>query len=235
MSRPIADVERLLTEPDPSDMPTAAPSEIGPRRIPVQARSRERVDRILDAAAQLLAKKGYNAVKTNHIAKLAGVSIGSVYQFFPNRFAIFHALATRYQDRIADMLDDYMGPQAAPRPWEEVLDCVVDIYSEMWRREWSFFGVWIAIQNTAELRESDEFYVTTLIENNIMYFLRETIPGASEERLEAIARTIFASTNIILDNSMRGEEQDQILLNELKILLKSYVRHHIENADVNRS
>ena len=220
-----------MTEPDPLDTPTAAPSDIGPRRVPVQARSRERVDRILDAAAQLLAEKGYNAVKTNHIAKLARVSIGSVYQFFPNRFAIFHALAARYQDRIADMLDEYMGPKAAPRPWEEVIDCVVDIYSDMWRKEWSFFGVWIAIQNTAELRESDELYVNTLIANNVMYFLRETIPGATEEGLEAIARTVFASTNIILDNSMRGDRQDFVLLNELKVLLKSYIRHHIENAD----
>ncbi|MEK7794319.1 MAG: helix-turn-helix domain-containing protein [Candidatus Hydrogenedentota bacterium] len=60
---------------------------IEPRRLPTQDRGRERVDRILDAAARLLVEQGYEAVKTNHIAKRAGVSVGSIYQFFPNRVA----------------------------------------------------------------------------------------------------------------------------------------------------
>lgn len=205
------------------------PNSIEPRRLPVQARSRERVDRILDAAAQLLADEGYSAVKTNHIAKRAGVSIGSVYQFFPNRLAIFHALAARYQDRIAEMLDDYMGPNATERPWEQTIEEVVDMYGEMWRGEWSFFAVWIAIQNTAELREADEVYVKNLVHNNLVPFLRGIMPGAKDGELEVVARTMFEVSNILLDSSMRkGAKQDMGLVQELKVVLRSYLQHHID-------
>lgn len=211
------------------DKATEFPNDIEPRRLPVQARSRERVDRILDAAAQLLSEQGYNAVKTNHIAKRAGVSIGSVYQFFPNRFAIFHALAARYQDRIAEMLDEYMGPKAKPRPWEQAIDEVIDMYAEMWRQEWSFFGVWLAIQNTAELREADEQYVSNLVSNNLMYFIRDIMPNASDAEIAPIARTMFEISNILLDSSMRsGDQQDMQVIEELKIVLKSYLKHHAD-------
>ena len=81
---------------------------IQPRRQPVQARSRERVEKILDAAVQLLIEDGYDAVKTNAIARRAEVSIGSVYQFFPNRFAIFNALAERYREKIALSLESHL-------------------------------------------------------------------------------------------------------------------------------
>lgn len=218
-----------MTEPRADDKTIQFPHSIEPRRLPVQARSKERVDRILDAAAQLLAEEGYSAVKTNHIAKRAGVSIGSVYQFFPNRLAIFHALAARYQDQSVEMLDEYMGPNAKELPWEQTIDNVVNMYGEMWRREWSFFAVWIAIQNTAELRESDEIYVNNLVNNNLIYFLRSVMGNARDEELDPIARTMFEVSNILLHSSMRkGPEQDMRVVEELKVVLKSYLQHHID-------
>jgi AcrR family transcriptional regulator len=63
-----------------------------PRKQPLQARSRDTVDVILRAAARLLAAKGYAATTTNHIAEHAGVSIGSLYEYFPNKDALLVAL-----------------------------------------------------------------------------------------------------------------------------------------------
>ena len=63
-----------------------------PRKQPLQARSRDTVDVILKAAARLLAAKGYAATTTNHIAEHAGVSIGSLYEYFPNKDALLVAL-----------------------------------------------------------------------------------------------------------------------------------------------
>lgn len=63
-----------------------------PRKQPLQARSRDTVDVILKAAARLLATKGYAATTTNHIAEDAGVSIGSLYEYFPNKDALLVAL-----------------------------------------------------------------------------------------------------------------------------------------------
>ena len=63
-------------------VPEAALQEM--RRVPVQARGQRTVARILDAAAELFVGDGYDATTTTQIAKRAGVSIGSLYQFFPD-------------------------------------------------------------------------------------------------------------------------------------------------------
>ena len=70
------------------------------RRIPVQARSRERVERLLDTAARLVDELGPDAVTTASIAAAAGVSIGWLYDFFPNRESVFDAVVERSFDKV---------------------------------------------------------------------------------------------------------------------------------------
>lgn len=71
-----------------------------PRKRPRQARSRALVEAVLDAAAQILAQHGREALTTNAVALKAGVSIGSLYQYFPNRDAVIAAVADRHSHRI---------------------------------------------------------------------------------------------------------------------------------------
>lgn len=66
--------------------------EIKPRKKPLQSRSRFTVDQILEAAAHIFARYGYAGTTTNRIAQKAGVSIGSLYQYYPNKDAILAAL-----------------------------------------------------------------------------------------------------------------------------------------------
>jgi AcrR family transcriptional regulator len=68
------------------------PTALRPRKTPVQARSRETVHAILGAAARVFASHGYAAGTTNHIAERAGVSVGSLYEYFPNKDALLVAL-----------------------------------------------------------------------------------------------------------------------------------------------
>lgn len=63
-----------------------------PRKQPLQTRSQETVRAIVRAAAQVFANRGYAASTTNHIAERAGVSIGSLYEYFPNKDALLIAL-----------------------------------------------------------------------------------------------------------------------------------------------
>lgn len=70
------------------------------RKRPQQARSRETEDRILDAAGQVLAEHGYPGCSTNRIADRAGVSKGSVYQYFADKDEVLTALAARTADGI---------------------------------------------------------------------------------------------------------------------------------------
>lgn len=66
-----------------------------PRKIPTQGRSQATFTAILDAAAQLLTSKGYAYASTNRIAEFAGVSIGSLYEYFPGKEAIYCSLKLR--------------------------------------------------------------------------------------------------------------------------------------------
>jgi len=74
------------------------------RRTPKQARSQQRVNQILDTAARIFSEMGYEVATTNHIAERAGISIGSLYQFFPNKESIFQALVERYLDSLRAVL-----------------------------------------------------------------------------------------------------------------------------------
>lgn len=73
-----------------------AEASAAPRKRPRQRRAHETVDRILVAAAHIFDERGYRATTTNHVAELAGVSIGSLYQYFPNKDALLVALAERH-------------------------------------------------------------------------------------------------------------------------------------------
>ncbi|HSL56805.1 MAG TPA: TetR/AcrR family transcriptional regulator [Acidimicrobiales bacterium] len=81
-----------------------ARSPIAPRKRPRQQRSRETVARILDAAAEVFAEHGSTATTTHAVAERAGVSIGSLYQYLPNKEALLVALSERHLDDAATRL-----------------------------------------------------------------------------------------------------------------------------------
>jgi AcrR family transcriptional regulator len=78
----------------------AAQSSGAARRRPVQRRARHTVDAILDAVIRILKRQGMAAITTNRIAEVAGVSIGSLYQYFPDKRAIFVALHRRHIEQV---------------------------------------------------------------------------------------------------------------------------------------
>lgn len=80
-ARPAARIEPALTH-------------LRPRKLPRQARAQATVDAIVHACAQLLASGSYDALTTNSISERAGVSIGTLYEYFPNRESIVAALTT---------------------------------------------------------------------------------------------------------------------------------------------
>ena len=82
------------------------PYELRPRKRPSQARSRDTVDVILRAAARVFATQGYAAGTTNRIAEAAGVSVGSLYEYFPNKDALRVALMAAHIAEGRTLLED---------------------------------------------------------------------------------------------------------------------------------
>ncbi len=82
------------------------------RKKPKQARSQQRVDQFLNAAAGVFAEMGYEAATTNAIAARADLPIGSLYQFFSNKEALLDALVERYTEQMRALFDAKLTPQA---------------------------------------------------------------------------------------------------------------------------
>ncbi len=76
-----------------------------PRKAPKQRRSKATVEAILEATARVLVTEGYERASTNRIAKVAGVSIGSLYQYFPGKESLVLALVERHCEGMIDLLD----------------------------------------------------------------------------------------------------------------------------------
>jgi AcrR family transcriptional regulator len=74
------------------------------RKAPQQARSRATIEAVLDAAARILGERGWMGLTTNAAAEVAGVSIGSLYQYFPNKLALVEAVRQRHFDEVLAVL-----------------------------------------------------------------------------------------------------------------------------------
>jgi AcrR family transcriptional regulator len=84
-----------------------------PRRQPRQRRSRQTVETLLSAVVRVLKKHGVEGVTTNRIAETAGISIGSVYQYFPDKQAIFKAIHDRHVDQINGVVERVLVEHAS--------------------------------------------------------------------------------------------------------------------------
>src|SRR5215510_11144999 len=102
------------------------------RRVPVQGRSVARVQRMLDACASLVDELGYEGLTTTLLAERAGVAIGSVYQFFPDKRAVVQALTARNLAAYLERLSSRIAELGLARWWETV-DVAIDVYIEMHR------------------------------------------------------------------------------------------------------
>ena len=99
------------------------------RRQPKQLRSRQTVEAVLDAVLKILKRSGIAGVTTNHIAAVAGVSIGSVYQYFPDKRAIFAALHDHHVGEMARLVERTLVDHAAA-PLDELVRALVEALIE---------------------------------------------------------------------------------------------------------
>lgn len=97
-----------------------------PRKIPRQERSIRTVERILDAATRIFHEQGYAGTTTNDIADRAELSIGSLYQYFPNKDAILVTLTRRHIESTTAGLTELLGRMPSDPGLEYVLRAVVD-------------------------------------------------------------------------------------------------------------
>lgn len=102
------------------------------RRRPQQLRARQTVEAVLGAVIRILKREGFDAITTNRIAEVAGVSIGSVYQYFPDKRSIFVALHSRHVSDIDRMVETTLVEHAASPPDQlvrAIVEAMVDAHA----------------------------------------------------------------------------------------------------------
>jgi len=97
-----------------------------PRKRPRQARSKATVDSILEATSRVLVKHGFDRLSTNAVAAAAGVSIGSLYQYFPNKESLVSALIDRHMEEMNAAIVAELA-RVATLPLAEAARCVVEL------------------------------------------------------------------------------------------------------------
>lgn len=105
------------------------------RRRPAQQRSRERVEKLLGAAAELIAAAGSDGLKMSEVAARAGVPIGSLYQYFPDKSALIHALSERYFAEGRRCVENGLAAAETPDDLARAFEALVDEYHALFRQE----------------------------------------------------------------------------------------------------
>lgn len=125
------------------------------RRRASQARSKATVQRILDATTALIAEKGAHAVTMSDIARQAGLVIGTLYQYFVDRTAIFRAILIDHQAKARDLLHHHVGQARSGEDLIEALVDSFDAYYAMLQQDRLVAGLWSMVQADPELHAID--------------------------------------------------------------------------------
>jgi AcrR family transcriptional regulator len=192
------------------------------RNTPTQARSRERLRRVLDAADELLAGEGAEAFTTTRIADVAQVPIGSIYRFFPDKQAIVEALALRYwsdfEDLVAgaaeaDGVDSLIDPGAV----------VLDALAAGFRARPGFLALWYGGLRTEQVRDITR-PTREAIARSIERILANHWPQASAtSRARAAEMVVLAGDGLLREAFRRDRSGDAMVLAEGRVMLGSYI------------
>jgi AcrR family transcriptional regulator len=191
----------------------ASDTELAPRKVPRQERARATVDFILRAAESIIAKNGYEAATTNHIAEVAGVSIGSLYQYFPSKEAIAAALVENAVLAAADTLRDCILTNMM-LPLEQATPRIVKVILAT-RKQYSFIFLRLPREVPKLGRLSRQMTTERFLYNTIRAFYQQHRPVIRVEDLETamfVAEHIVVGTiDAYLDNNSPTISDDELV------------------------
>ncbi len=204
--------------------------QLTPRRRPRQDRSRDRVERILDATSTLLGGTPVDKITTAAIAEEAGVPIGSVYQYFPNKLAVLAELARRVMEEVDLKTASLITEDFGVLPWDEAIDRAIDATIQGYAAQPGYLQLLLSIRPTPEFRaitdESNERVAAMLA---IHPALQKLIPA---DRIQLVTRAAIQAANSLQDWALSEEDpetRNRIII-EMKTLLKGYLAVYMDDA-----
>lgn len=188
-----------------------------------RARGVQRIASILDATETVFTEMGYDEATTNHIAAQAGISPGSLYQFFSNKEEIVHALAARYSEELQQIYDSVFSSEATALPLARWLDTVFDELVEFHLAHPAFlllFSRNAPVSQFFPLSHALQQEVQIRFESG----LQRRAPHLSSAQQNLCATISVQIFKAVLPLLLKAEEDERkVLLRELKTVLQRYL------------
>jgi AcrR family transcriptional regulator len=199
-------------------------SETSIRNVPRQSRSQQTVDLILDTAAELFVGVGYDNTTTNAIAEKAGLSIGTLYRYFPDKDALLKALADRYQQQAHNLFETLFVEDARYLPTEVLLDRLIDPFLDMYRKYPVYAHILLGADVSADIAAASCGMEAEMI-TRMADFFQMLAPQLNKKRahLTAVVSKAVVKMLISLVIAAQDEQYQADVIAEVKQMLQGYL------------
>lgn len=204
-------------------MPNSASFALEARKTPVQRRSRVTVDAIFEATIQVLQREGMSRLTTTRVAERAGVSVGTMYQYFPNKQALVYALNERYLTALAERIEATCVARNGAT-LVQMVEALVDTY---WRAKTERTELTRALyRSVADLDNSALLHtfadrVDTATANMFASASDFTLSDVGTTNL-TLATVIYGTVRNAFERDLTGKETDQLRQN-LVAMCRAYL------------
>jgi AcrR family transcriptional regulator len=193
------------------------------RHIPTQARSRERLRRVLDAADIVLAREGASVFTTTRVAQVAGVPVGSVYRYFPSKRALVEAMAVSYWSDFEDLVAAVAETDERD-PLDDPAAAVLEALAAGFRAHPGFLALWYGGLRTEQVRDATR-PARSAIARSVARILAVHWPWADARDRESVARMVVIAGDGLLREAFRlDRDGDPQVLEESTAMLRAYVQ-----------
>lgn len=188
-----------------------------------QARGEARIDQILLAAAEAFGEQGYEATTTNGIATRAGISPGSLYQFFKNKDDIAHALATRYMEQLSEVQTESFTVREGVA-LDQVVSSAVGSIVDFNLAHPGFKALFARPDMPESMREAAA-PVNERLHERVRQMVAAIIPALDDDRLDVTVLVVLHTVKGLLPPIVAATEPlRSTLVGELEHSLTAYLR-----------
>ena len=191
------------------------------RRTPNQTRARETVQAILRAAALEIEENGLDRLTTRRIAEAAGISVGGLYEYFPNKQSVVNAMIEEWMQKVFEAIENLHPDRRVSKDLVDYLHAQIDHLSRIYRDEPCLSAVLTMLSSVPELTvavQQHDRKIAESVTGAISHFAPDAPPG----HVAAMARTIsLIGHEMLCEAFVRKSEHADKLVSNLKVCVSA--------------
>ena len=203
------------------------------KNVPAQARSRERLTRILRAADRVLAEEGADALISSRVAAVAGVPIGSIYHLFGDKEAIVDALALGYWAAFAESVDRVADADEAT-PLATPVVAIFDALADGFRAEPGFLALWFSPLRTQRVRDTTRVTRQVILGSVERILAVHWSAASGAERFAAAQMVVLTGDGLLREAFRVNPSGDAAILAECCLMLDAYLAARLGEPTTHR-